>query len=44
VCVYPDSGKVMVRSLGAVGRLAATEYMAGEPEVPTIFAMIAARG
>lgn len=44
VCVYPDSGKVMVRSLGAVGRLAATEYMAGEPEVPAIFAMIAARG
>lgn len=38
VCVYPDSDKVMVRSLGTVGRLAKTEYMDGEPEPPLILA------
>ncbi len=37
VCVYPDSGKVMVRSLGRVGFLEKTDYMAGEPEEPRIF-------
>ncbi|TRX73389.1 cupin domain-containing protein [Pseudomonas mangiferae] len=36
VCVYPDSGKVMVRSLGEVGRLHATDYFDGEPERPLI--------
>lgn len=39
VCVYPDSGKVMVRSLKAVGVLTRTDYMEGEPEEPLIFAM-----
>lgn len=37
VCGYPDSGKVMVRSLKRVGWLEATEYMQGEPSVPKIF-------
>lgn len=36
VCQYPDTGKVMVRSLGTVGRLQATEYMDGEGEKPRI--------
>ncbi|WP_263142706.1 cupin domain-containing protein [Pseudomonas sp. RIT-PI-AD] len=36
VCVYPDSGKVMVRSLATVGRLQATDYFDGEPERPLI--------
>lgn len=36
VCVYPDSGKVMVRGLKTVGVLNKTDYMAGEPEVPLI--------
>ncbi|MEO0480063.1 MAG: cupin domain-containing protein [Planctomycetota bacterium] len=35
VCEYPDSGKVMVRGLGTVGRLTKTDYMDGEPERPT---------
>jgi uncharacterized cupin superfamily protein len=39
VCVYPDSGKVMVRSLKTVGHLNATAYMEGEPEQPRIFEM-----
>jgi uncharacterized cupin superfamily protein len=39
VCVYQDSGKVLVRSLGTVGRLAVTPYMEGEPEQPQIFAL-----
>lgn len=43
VCGYPDSGKVMVRSLRAVGTLARTAYMHGEPEVPAVFAMTPAR-
>ncbi len=40
VCVYPDSGKVMVRSIGEIGFLKSTEYMDGEPEVPAVFAQI----
>ena len=36
VCQYPDNGKVLVRSLQTVGRLAAAEYMDGEPDVPKI--------
>lgn len=31
VCTYPDSGKVLVRSLGLVGKLTKTDYMADEP-------------
>jgi len=37
VCVYPDSGKLMVRSLKQVGRLEETEYFAGEDDRPPIF-------
>lgn len=42
VCYYPDSGKVLVRSLAKlgvdrIGRLEGTSYMDGESEVPTIF-------
>ncbi len=42
VCTYPDSGKVMVRSLKAVGRLSKTEYMDGEDGAPRILSMAAA--
>lgn len=44
VAVYPDNGKVLVRGLGRVGFLQDAEYMAGEPERPRIFDLIAARG
>lgn len=37
VCVYPDTGKVMVRSLRRVGFFEKAEYLAGEPEEPKIF-------
>jgi uncharacterized cupin superfamily protein len=37
ICTYPDSGKVMVRSLQAVGFLRKTGYMEGEPVEPRIF-------
>jgi uncharacterized cupin superfamily protein len=40
VCVYPDSGKVMVRGLGTVGYLQGADYMAGEPERPRIFDLL----
>ena len=40
VCGYPDNGKVMVRTLGTVGRLDARDYMDGEPDVPHIFSLI----
>ncbi len=39
VCVYPDNGKVMVRSLQRVGRLSSVEYLDGEPNPPKIFEM-----
>jgi uncharacterized cupin superfamily protein len=42
VCVYPDSGKVMVRSLGHVGFLEPTDYFAGEPDRPRLFELAAA--
>lgn len=41
VCVYPDSGKVMVRSLKRVGWLAPVDYMDGEPDRPKILDLIA---
>jgi uncharacterized cupin superfamily protein len=41
VCTYPDSGKVMVRSLKRVGVLEDRAYLAGEPESPAIFDRIA---
>jgi uncharacterized cupin superfamily protein len=37
VCVYPDSGKVLVRGLKQVGFLRATPYLEGEPATPKIF-------
>lgn len=40
VCVYPDTGKVMVRSLQRVGYLERTEYMAGEPDRPKVLDLI----
>jgi uncharacterized cupin superfamily protein len=43
VCVYPDAGKVMVRSLQRVGFLSSTDYMEGEAEKPRIFDMAAAQ-
>lgn len=39
-CTYPDTGKLMVRSLQTVGRLEGTPYMDGEPDVPRIFDLI----
>ena len=37
VCTYPDSGKVMVRSLQTVGYLEGAPYLDGEPDVPRVF-------
>ncbi len=37
VCGYPDTGKVMVRSLATVGTLEAQDYMHKEPSPPRIF-------
>jgi uncharacterized cupin superfamily protein len=39
VCVYPDTGKVMVRSLGKIGQIEAQGYMDGELERPAILDM-----
>jgi len=39
VAVYPDSGKVMIRSLSHVGLLNKTSYMEAEPTPPKIFAL-----
>jgi uncharacterized cupin superfamily protein len=39
VCVYPDSGKVMVRSLQRIGWLENVDYLEGEPDVPRIFSL-----
>lgn len=41
VAVYPDSGKVMVRSLKRVGFLEKVDTMAGEPAEPKIFELAA---
>ncbi|MEZ4454545.1 MAG: cupin domain-containing protein [Nannocystaceae bacterium] len=43
VCIYPESGKVLIRSLQQVGRIMASEYMDGEPEVPGAFTIGAPR-
>jgi uncharacterized cupin superfamily protein len=37
VCVYPDAGKILVRSLQAVGVLKRVDYMEGEAARPKIF-------
>lgn len=41
ICVYPDSGKVMVRSLSSVGYLKKTDYYDGERDEPLIFELAA---
>lgn len=37
---YPDSGKVMVRSLKRVGWLENVEYFDGEPDPPRVFELV----
>ncbi len=44
VCRYPDSGKILVRSLGMMGRMAAAGYMDGEPDSPRIFDLAESQG
>ena len=39
VCGYPDSGKIMVRALKAVGTLEPQDYFAGEPIPPPILSL-----
>lgn len=39
VCGYPDTGKIMVRALKAVGDLERRPYMEREPEPPVIFGL-----
>ena len=39
VCGYPDSGKTFVRAIGTIGKLDKRDYMDGEPNPPTIFAL-----
>ncbi|MGI9449783.1 MAG: cupin domain-containing protein [Geminicoccaceae bacterium] len=43
VCVYPDNGKVMVRSLKRIGYLETVDYMEGEPDKPKIFDLLDAQ-
>lgn len=43
VCVYPDSGKVMVRALKQIGVLRKTAYDEGEAELPPIFGLAEAQ-
>ena len=40
VCVYPDNGKVMVRSLQKIGWLENQDYLEGEPDAPHIFGLV----
>lgn len=39
MCVYPDTGKVMVRSLDRVGFLEKTDYRKGEADKPESFTL-----
>jgi uncharacterized cupin superfamily protein len=39
VCVYPDNGKVLVRSLKRIGVLQDRDYLDGEPSPPRIHAL-----
>jgi uncharacterized cupin superfamily protein len=41
VCVYPDNGKIMVRSLQAHGYLQKAPYLEGEPTPPKLFTLAA---
>lgn len=43
VCTYPDSGKVLVRSLRRVGYLSDERYVEGEPDVPRILELARSR-
>ena len=43
VCTYPDSGQIMVRSLGRNGFLHEADYFVGQPEPPRIMVMRAGR-
>lgn len=43
VCLYPDSGKVLVRGVQLRGKLEAQEYFDGEPDPPAIFALAGAK-
>lgn len=40
ICIYPDNGKVLVRSLKRIGYLETVDYLDGEPEKPHIFELI----
>jgi uncharacterized cupin superfamily protein len=42
VCYYPDSDKIMVRSLSHIGKKEKTDYMYDEPDEPPIFSLIKA--
>lgn len=44
VCTYPDSGKVMVRSLQRIGLLEGKDYMHGEGPRPKLLDMPPTRG
>jgi hypothetical protein len=41
VCVYPDTGKVLVRGIKQIGQVATKEYLEGEPRPPRIFELAA---
>jgi uncharacterized cupin superfamily protein len=41
VCAYPDTGKVLVRGLEMLGKLAPKEYFEDEPDPPKIFELLA---
>ena len=41
VCVYPDSGKVLVRGVKQLGQVTPMEYFDAEPQPPKIFALAA---
>lgn len=40
VCVYPDSGKVLIRGVSRIGFMEDAEYMEGEPGRPKVFDLI----
>jgi uncharacterized cupin superfamily protein len=44
VCVYPDSGKILVRGLEQLGHLTKADYFDAEPTAPRIFELAADKG
>lgn len=44
VCVYPDTGKVLIRGIKQLGFIQRADYMEGEPDEPRIFAMAEEQG